>query len=622
MRDNGGTEGGPQSDGDEDQEADSVTSVHERMDRLEASLTLGLEDIRNQQNTQFGQLMALIRDRSRSRGRSTTGTAGPAVPALEQRLSALEVTAANAARQPAVVPAAQAAMERRLQTLEATAAAVPAAVPADQAALEARLRTLEAAAPAADNTERDTADIDVYEERPTGGYPAATMAAMVERVQLILPRARAENQVDRASRPDTNLKKQIRWSANHYLYSIEDPRILPKLQGIGDELLESLIPYRAWPQRIIPLLKTDFHVIRSYLEHNTETSWIETLILIAQRLHTGSNLKAPWYVWIHLHPKQGELQLGYAQRIRDAFYDLSRAQQRDPHTREHLVRLIRDAFATIWGDIQYHQRSLRTPELIDDLVSRTLNSGRRQIETAVFQQPTVGTTLQGSHDPFPSVQLIPGGNAAQDRAVLDYLPVQNPAAASLPSALSVPQNANTITDPRTDDQTVSYAQGSVWNSASEEALAVGDGNCHNCGKPGHWARDCRQPQQARRGSGFRGGFRGGSEGNSRDRGPEGEYVTITGTLTGRMARVFNAAKRPFQSSGRGGTRGRPASRGNSSSGRGGRRQFAITDEDLEVEAMDYGVTNDNPFMVNDLLNNNEETWDDHNAAGYDEGIPS
>jgi hypothetical protein len=58
--------------------------------------------------------------------------------------------------------------------------------------------------------------------------------------------------VDRASRPDTNLKKQIRWSANHYLYSIEDPRILPKLQEIGDELLESLIPYGTAASRTQP----------------------------------------------------------------------------------------------------------------------------------------------------------------------------------------------------------------------------------------------------------------------------------------------------------------------------------------------------------------------------------
>jgi hypothetical protein len=547
------------------------------MDSLEARMAKDIAEIRGLQTDQFDRLVELIGARGRTRSRSTRSsvksTVDPTIP--------LDPTAA---------------LEARLRTLE--------------------LNTALAGGTANQNAEaRDPADIDVYAERPADGYPAATVAAMIERVHSILPRAKAPDQVDGASRPDSNLKKQIRWTANHNISSIEDPRILPKVQEVEDELLESLVPYRVWPQRIIPLLRNDFQVIRSYLEHNPTTTWIETLALIGHRLHSGSNLRAPWYTWIHLHPKQGELQLGYAQRIRDAFYGLSRLQQREPQTREHLVRLIRDAFATVWGDIQYHQRSLRIAELIDDLVSRTLNNGRRPIETAVFTQPTIGTTLQGANDPFPSVQLIPGSGATQDRAVLEYLPVQNPAAAALPGSLTVPKNENIIADPRTDDQTVSYAQGSTRNSASN-ALAVGNGNCHNCGKPGHWAKDCRQPQQARRG-GFRGGHtKGGMPTYDRGRAPEGESVTITGTLTGRMARVFNAAKRPFQSSGRGGSRGRSSSRG-SNNNRGGRRQYAITDDEFEIQAMDYGVTTDNPAMVNDLLNA-DNAWDDYNTVDYDE----
>jgi hypothetical protein len=561
------SKGAPEPTGQEDDEASSV-SLHDRID----SLAERQQAFEARMDTRLEQMLAAI-----------TALARPAATVTPDELNDLETR-----------------IEDRLQALQL----------ANDETDQNREGNRNGPPP-------DPVDINIYRPRPAGGYSAANMAIMAGRVRTFLPRARTAAQVDEDSRPDNNLKKQIRWTTDFYIQNIEDQSTLKRIQAVENELFESLIPYRVWPQRILTLLKNDFLSVREYLENNTATTWIETLLLIGTLLRQGTRHHEPWYTWIHIHPSQGEQQIGYAQRIREAFHGLSPIQKQEPQTREHLVRLIRDAFATIWGNIQHHQHTLMTAELIDDLVRRTTNGERRAVESTVFSHATVGATLQGAYQPFPAVRLIPGANAAQDKAVLEYLPAQNPQAATLPSTFdasqnAVPQNANLISDPRTDERTVSFAQGDIPDDDSH-ALAVGDGNCHNCGKPGHWAKDCRQPQQARRG-----GFRqfGNTNTYNRHR-SDGDPVTIKdATITGKLVRAFQAARRPFQGAPRGGSRGRPPTgRGGN---RGGRRQYAITNNDYEVETMEYGVTTDNPDMVNDLLNTEEASWNQYDEYDYEQ----
>lgn len=84
-------------------------------------------------------------------------------------------------------------------------------------------------------------------------------------------------------------------------------------------------------------------------------------------------------------------------------------------------------------------------------------------------------------------------------------------------------------------------------------------------------------------------------------------------ITGKMSRAFSAAKRPFQR----GQRGRPSTVANRGGNRGGRRQFAVETDDYEVEAMEYGVTTDNPSMMTDLMS--DEAWNDQAEIDYDYG---
>jgi hypothetical protein len=585
----------------EEDENDSQVSLHDQISVIQ-------EQYNNLRADQTAQAAAAERQGALNEARFTQMMA--AINAISNR----EQPAADPAEPATAAPAADpAAATQAVEELEER--------------LEDRFRALELRNRNQNVPPIDPTEINIYRPRPVGGYSAAQMATITSNVRTFMPRARTTAQVDAESRPDINLKKQIRWTTEFYIQDAEDGTIHRRLQAIENELFESLIPYRAWPQRILVLLKNDFLAVRAYLEKNVATTWMETLQIIGTMLRAEGRLHEPWYRWIHMHPTYQEQQIGYAQRIRKAFYDLSETQQtEDPQVREHLLRLIRASFATIWGNIQYHQHLILTPELVDDLCRRTTSGERRAVEGAFFSHATVSQTLQGAHQPFPSVRMIPGGNAAEDKTVVEFLPTQEPQAAGLPSTFGeakrgTPQLANLISDPRTDERTVSFAQGTPDDGS--HALAVGDGNCHNCGKPGHWARDCRQPQQERRG-GFRqargnsNNYSGGSNNyNSNDRSRTGgDQITIKdATITGKLARTFQAARRPFQGSNNRGSRGRPAA-GRGGSSRGGRRQYAITNGDYEVEAMEYGVTTDNPDMVNELLND-AEPWDQYEEE-YDE----
>lgn len=402
-------------------------------------------------------------------------------------------------------------------------------------------------------------DIDIFAPRPVEGYSAAVQARMRTNVRAILPRARVNPFDEEGFHP----KHRIKWQPAAFLVRINEVDNLQKIQAIEDELFHALIPQRLWPQRILPLLHDDFQAVHAYLEANEGTTWLETLVLLCEKLHKGFALRSPWYQWVHLHPAQGELQAGFARRIRSAFYNLGAADRAKNETRDHLLFLIRDAFPTIWAHIQYHHRVIGTPALLDELILRTENEARRPVE-AIFKPLTATITTEGKIQPWNTLEITAGANAATDSAVVRQLPTSS-AAADLPSPFATVPPRNIIADPRTEDTTVHAVHD------NDEAHAVA-GNCHNCGKPGHWAADCRQ----------RRGFRSNIVTSSRDPPEKGQPVTITGTLfRGNLLRNASSAAKTFLQR-RGSQRGGSKTRGRGKApARGGRRQYAITDSEIE-----------------------------------------
>jgi hypothetical protein len=443
----------------------------------------------------------------------------------------------------------------------------------------------------------DITAIDIYAPRPEQ-IEAIRIRRMWEKVRQVLPRARHEDMVDAESRPDTNLRNRTHWGNDVRLTSVNDPGNLQRIQAIEDELFVSLLPYRAWPQRIIPLLSEDFQAVRMYLEENPGTTWVETLILLCQRLKKSHSVYSPWYLWLHLHPFRGELQLGYARRIRAAFYGLGREQQREAQTRGHLVQLIRDGFPTIWGQMQAHEPSIRNiPEIIDELILRAENDARKPIE-AIYTQPSADITVQNGVGPWHTLRVTAGENTTKDAAIITQLPQQTPGSTFDPKPAE-----NIIADPRTDDDAVNAVE-------SETALAVA-GNCYNCGRPGHWTKDCRQRRPTY---------------NTTVTTPrqKGESGTFVGTwfrdkIQGATQR-FSARNNRAPTGSR--IRGRPAGRG----GQSGRRvaptrrgQYAVDEDEghdtgNNIEAIEYDITADNytdyPDTYNDVFNGYDSEEDD------------
>jgi hypothetical protein len=427
--------------------------------------------------------------------------------------------------------------------------------------------------------------INLAGPRPPEGFNANLLQQMRTRIRDLLPRAR----VDAFDEDGFQAKNRVRWLPTANLDRINDPSILRRIQDIEDELFTSQVPQRLWPQRVLPLLHGDFQTGKAYLEANPATTWLETLVVLCQTLHQGHAIRTPWYNWVHLHLIENELQSGFARRIRDAYYLLGITDRAKPETRDHLIYLIRDAFPTIWSHIQYHHRAIGTEALLNDLTLRSENEERRGVEAA-YKTPTVEIVTSGGNQPFHTLQITAGANASHDSATIRRLPA--PTAAETPSSYAPKQQRNIITDPRTDDTTV--------NAATDEALAV-SGNCYNCGKPGHWAGECRQK------TGFRANTTPPSRGNMANtisgasggagaatRG--GQPVTITGTLhRGNLLRnVTSAAKNIFsRGSQRGGSNTR--GRGRPPAARGGRRQYAVTDGHVE-EAFDNYTDDEDVFQ--------------------------
>lgn len=471
-----------------------IRAVDIKLNGLTATVT-GLSTSVPDMNEVFDQRLTAIEQR---RSRPQTPIRPPLAPQHQPALVFQPASVPEAA--PAAAPAAA-----------APAAPIPASRPARPQ------QPLPEGAPYVPNRH---AIINVFGPRARHGPTQAQLDDMLMKVRELLPRAISGDRLDLSSRPEKNNRNRISWRPEHTLIRLADPTNLRRIQSIQDELVDALLPPHVWPQRILGLLKNDFEVVRRYLERNVNTTWVETLMMFCERMKQHQTIKAPWHQFIQLHPVKDEHYVGYAQRVRSAYYLLGPAEQDLEQARSHIIHTIQDAFPSIWSLMRAFHHTLSGPELVEELVAMAENESRKAVEVALYKPAPASIQVQAATEPWQTLTI----NANAPETSPDTAP------------------KNVITDPRTDDRQVAL----VRTADQEQALAV-TSNCYKCGRSGHWASNCRVKQPAGQQSRLGRSDPRLEQRRDQQHGNSGEPVIFKGMLT----RFSQAAKRPFRRPGQG-----------------------------------------------------------------------
>ncbi|KAI0997840.1 hypothetical protein K3495_g10351 [Podosphaera aphanis] len=160
-------------------------------------------------------------------------------------------------------------------------------------------------------------------------------------------------------------------------------------------------------------------------------------------------LHSPMTIFSQIVPYKDETIKAFAWRMREAFYSLSGSDRESDTTRDLLKEIAMKRLPRVWTLAQPHSIGLTNYEIIEMIVQVATRVRKWPIEDQIYAQ--------------------------SDQAQLQQASIVDPRLAKAAIFDDIEPNRQ---------------------SPGDEVFAINNDTCYNCGKKGHWAKDCRSNGQS------------------------------------------------------------------------------------------------------------------------------
>ncbi|KHJ35122.1 hypothetical protein EV44_g3756 [Erysiphe necator] len=216
-------------------------------------------------------------------------------------------------------------------------------------------------------------------------------------------------------------------------------------------MIQSMLPYVAWPVRVSLEMDEDFTSARRTIKQNS-LGWAGTVGVILTILLKHNALGSPLSNLARLAVTPGESSLQFSRKLRKLIFALPSDVLLREQAREVIQQHVRQFLPRTWTYIQQHTSSLPNDELADRIVQITEETGRWFLEDKLYQPVTP------SHFPHQTISSIDSPSTSH------HNPLQN-------EIFTTHQNNS--------------------DSQDEQAFISKSVTCYKCGKQGHYANNCK-----------------------------------------------------------------------------------------------------------------------------------
>ncbi|SZF02500.1 unnamed protein product [Blumeria hordei] len=183
-----------------------------------------------------------------------------------------------------------------------------------------------------------------------------------------------------------------------------DEKVFDKLEAIQINLQTALAPCHLWAARVALELDGDFQHVAIWAQAHSP-SWLLFAEAIITVLRSHNKLDAAITLFSSMLPVKEESYIGFAWRLRQAFYRLPPFQQDTSSIRSILFSKIQQYMPRVLSFVQDVHHSYTTAALIELIVQGAENVSRFVVEDHIFATSSTTILLAGRSAPFYNLTI-------------------------------------------------------------------------------------------------------------------------------------------------------------------------------------------------------------------------